>query len=496
MGVTCWNLWPSAVSGDGCWIACCAHIAACALPTERPSQTPRGERFPKGEREGEASAGRGDRRSRFAPSIVSITHHKQPVASLGTYLPIMSKLVLRAQRRTLADLSGYASHQARSGGDLRHVDATRTGQNRVLVGSAYPARDMRAAIDCIAFENLNEEVEGLRKTRGKKVAAARLRKGPAQPWDTKNAKPWTELVLTASPGWFRDPGQGPGEWNEARMEAFAERSETILRERFGDDLIHLSLHLDEETPHLHAAVLPTIEKRSKRRGRQRIVSHRQHEAFREPDPDPENILAPGTSYERLQDEFASAFGGLDLDRGEPHAMRQRMEGMEPPEHLSTAQWQVRQAAALRSTSEAREEAARQAEASRVSQARSEALLAGVEALTAERVAYAPADERDERLIWGSQAPQGDQDRRALRDRIRPAYQEILAVGRRMHEAMRRLLAPCEEALAERERAVRRDADFLTAMREQTGRPVDPVIEAVRARYRPHGRDDAPTGETR
>lgn len=415
----------------------------------------------------------------------------------------MSKLVLRAQRRTLADLSGYASHQARSGGDLRHVDTSRTALNRVLVGSDHPARDMRAAIDCIALKNLNEEVEGLRKTRGKKAAAERLRKGPAQPWDGKNAKPWTELVLSASPGWFRNPGQGPGQWNEARMEAFAERAEAVLRERFGDDLIHLSLHLDEETPHLHAAVLPTIEKRSKRRGRQRIVSHRQHEAFREPDPDPENILAPGTSYERLQDEFASAFQGLGLDRGEPHAMRQRMEGAKLPEHLSTGQWQARQAEALRSVSEARQEAisARQgadaqAEASRASRARSEALLAGVEALAAERLAYAPADERGERLVWGSQAPQADQDRRALKDRIRPAYQEVLGVGRRMHEAVRRLLAPREEALAKREAVVGRDADLLAAVRQQAGRPVDPGIEAVRARHRPHGRDDAPTGDAR
>ena len=425
------------------------------------------------------------------------------MAILGAYFPIMSKLVLRAERRTLANLSGYASHQARSGGDLRHVDPARTALNRILVGSDSPARDMRAAIDCIALENLNEEVEGLRKTRGKKAANARLRKGPTQPWDAKNAKPWTELILSASPGWFRDPGQGPGQWNNARMEAFAERAESVLREWFGDDLIHLSLHLDEETPHLHAAVLPTIEKHSKRRGRQRIVSHRQHEAFREPRPDPENILAPGTSFERLQDQFASAFKELGLNRGEAHALRQRLEGSELPKHLSTDQWQARQADALRSAQEAGQEAidAHQRGKDRelvaaASQARSDGLLAGVEALVAERLVYAPAGDKPEHLAWGPKAPRSDLRRRSLMDRIRPAYQEVLSVGRRMHEAVRRMLALREDALAKREVAVGRDADLLAVARQQSGRPVDPGIEAVRTRYRPHGRDDAPTGEAR
>jgi hypothetical protein len=407
----------------------------------------------------------------------------------------MSKLVFRAQRRTLADLSGYASHQARSGGDLRHVDASRTPLNRVLIGSDHPARDMHAAIDCIALENLSEEVEGLRKTRGKKASEARLKKGPVQPWDAKNAKPWTELILTASPGWFRDDGQGPGEWNEERTTAFAERAEAVLRKRFGDDLIHLSLHLDEETPHLHAAVLPTIEKTSKRRGRQRIVSHRQHAAFREPEADPENLLAPETSYERLQDELAAEFADLGIERGRHTASEARLLGVEPPEHLSTAQWQALQGEALQSASNARQEAisARrraeaQAEASRALQARSEALLAGVEALADQRLVYVPEGEQEERLAFGSQAPRDDRERRSLADRVRPAYREVLAVGRRMHEAVRGFIASREEKLAEREREVARDAAIVEAARRQSGSPPHPEVSEVRRR-RQRGRDD-------
>lgn len=51
------------------------------------------------------------------------------------------KLVLRVKRRTLEDIPGYAMHEARSGGNLRHVDPERTKNNRVLVGSSASGKD-------------------------------------------------------------------------------------------------------------------------------------------------------------------------------------------------------------------------------------------------------------------------------------------------------------------------------------------------------------------
>lgn len=407
------------------------------------------------------------------------------------------KLVLRAQRRTLADLSGYTTHQRRSGGDLSHVDAARTPLNRVLIGSDQPGQDIRTVINTMALENLNEEVKGLRKTRGKKAAAARLKKGPAQPWDAKNTKPWTEMVLSASPAWFRDPGQGPGKWNKARVDAYTVRAEAVLRRRFGDDLVHLSLHLDEETPHLHAAILPTVEKTSKRRGRQRIVSHRQHEAFRQPEDEPENLMAPGSSYERLQDEFAADFRDLGIERGQPHAFGIRNGDQEQPEHLSTAQWQAKQKEAHKRAQKAHQEAdsaqarAEMAEAAFcASEARAAALLVGVEALADDRLAYEPADDKPERLGFGSTAPKSERERRSLLDRIRPAYHDVLAVGRMMHEAVCRLVEPRERFLSEREafvdqreRDVGRDAATLSTALHQAGCSPDPLVEKVRLRRR-------------
>jgi hypothetical protein len=405
------------------------------------------------------------------------------------------KLVLRAQRRTLADLSGYTAHQRRSGGDLSHVDVARTPLNRVLVGSDQSGQDIRTAINVIATENLNEEVKGLRKTRGKKAAAARQRKGPAQPWDVKNTKPWTEVVLSASPAWFRDPGQGPGKWNNTRVDAYVARAEAVLRRRFGDDLVHLSLHLDEETPHLHAAILPTVEKTSKRRGRQRIVSHRQHEAFRQPKDEPENLMAPGSSYERLQDEFATDFRDLGIERGQPHAFGMRTGDQEPTEHLSTAQWQAKQKQAHKCAQKACQEAesarvrAKVAEAAFcASEARTVALMVGVEALADNRLAYESADDKPERLGFGSTALKSELERRSLLDRIRPAYRDVLALSRMMHDVVCRLVEPRERFLSEREafvdqreRDVGRDAATLSIARHQAGRSPDPLIEIVRLR---------------
>ena len=38
---------------------------------------------------------------------------------------------------------------------------------------------------------------------------------------------------------------------------------------FGDDLIHVSLHLDETTPHMHVLIAPTYQKKARRPGRKK-----------------------------------------------------------------------------------------------------------------------------------------------------------------------------------------------------------------------------------
>ena len=64
-----------------------------------------------------------------------------------------------------------------------------------------------------------------------------------------------EIFLGASPEWFRD-GDLKQPLNPQRVEAFVERVSTFLQEAFGDHCLSAVLHLDEETPHVHAHFIP------------------------------------------------------------------------------------------------------------------------------------------------------------------------------------------------------------------------------------------------
>lgn len=72
----------------------------------------------------------------------------------------------------------------------------------------------------------------------------------------KNAVLAVEHLLTASPEYFRDPGQGPGEYNERKTQAWAELAVLFLKDKYGDNLASAVLHLDESTPHVQAMVVP------------------------------------------------------------------------------------------------------------------------------------------------------------------------------------------------------------------------------------------------
>ena len=82
-------------------------------------------------------------------------------------------------------------------------------------------------------------------------------------------QPFVQMVLSASPSYFRDEGQGPGEWDEDRLELWQTVTMEWLRSEYGNDLAHVSLHLDEETPHLHILIVPTYEKKARKPGRQK-----------------------------------------------------------------------------------------------------------------------------------------------------------------------------------------------------------------------------------
>ncbi len=82
-------------------------------------------------------------------------------------------------------------------------------------------------------------------------------------------RPYVQTVLSASPSYFRGKDQGPGEWDSAALDGWVEATMKWLRKTYGNDLVHASLHLDEDTPHIHVLVVPTYERKPRKPGRRK-----------------------------------------------------------------------------------------------------------------------------------------------------------------------------------------------------------------------------------
>lgn len=65
-----------------------------------------------------------------------------------------------------------------------------------------------------------------------------------------------DVVLIASPEFFRNDAKNWGEYDNQKMIAYAKASLEFLKKEFGNRLISVDLHLDEATPHIHANVVP------------------------------------------------------------------------------------------------------------------------------------------------------------------------------------------------------------------------------------------------
>lgn len=77
----------------------------------------------------------------------------------------------------------------------------------------------------------------------------------------KNAVECVEMVLTASPEYFRpdDPALA-GYYHPIQLENFQQAVHKWLDEKYGDRIVRAELHLDEATPHIHAYLVPLDEK--------------------------------------------------------------------------------------------------------------------------------------------------------------------------------------------------------------------------------------------
>ncbi|WP_050602639.1 plasmid recombination protein [Ruegeria sp. 6PALISEP08] len=209
-------------------------------------------------------------------------------------------VVLRMEGLFPADMGGYELHRRRKGGDLGHVDETRSSLNRRLIGGEDWAQRALKEIEEMRVENFAKELEGLTKRRRKAELAKRVAEGPKNPWRATRHGPLREVIITAHKDWFAafDHDNIDDLFGESREDRFEQIAVAWLKDSFGDDVIHARADLDETTYHIHAIVMPRSETKDGRKMLQPSV----HALIKD--------------YEKAQDSVGDWFAELGLKRGE------------------------------------------------------------------------------------------------------------------------------------------------------------------------------------
>lgn len=132
----------------------------------------------------------------------------------------------------------------------------------------------------------------------------------------KDAVVAVEILMTASPEFFRPSNpEAHGECDPQRLKQWKSRTEAFLREKYGNNLVEMTLHLDEATPHIHAIVVPAVTKtKSKRRTKQQIMDNESAGTYEEGSLDAKKMF---DKFEliNLQTDYAKSVEDLGLERG-------------------------------------------------------------------------------------------------------------------------------------------------------------------------------------
>ncbi|MCF6446140.1 plasmid recombination protein [Nereida sp. MMG025] len=207
--------------------------------------------------------------------------------------------------------------------------------NRVLQGLEHePDKD-------------NENYGGGLSRTLKALYAGGVKKPAAQ-----SERPYLRIVLSASPEYFRpDSPEAVGTWDVDRLASWKEATMNQHREEHGADLIFAELHLDEDTPHIHAVVAPTYLKKARVPGKQkrgetpeqfeeRKALARASEGVRTVGRASHPTLSKQGSFQRLRERMTVAVDHLGIEYGEDRSV-------DAPDGQSTREWVIEQAAEMR-----------------------------------------------------------------------------------------------------------------------------------------------------
>ncbi len=241
-------------------------------------------------------------------------------------------VVLRFEGMFPADLGGFEKHRTRKGGDLGHVDKSKSDLNRRLHGKEDWAERTLAEIEEMKAENFTDEIETLTRRRRKSELQKRIVEGPRDPWRATRHGPMREVILTANRKWF-DEIEDLGDCMvfDKRERDFETLALAWLKLNFGDDMVHARADLDETAYHIHAVIVPKVQVNLN--GTKRwMLQPSKHMAVKK--------------YEAAQDSVGVWFSTLGLCRGERRAAairEARLAGEIPDQklyrhHVRTVDW--------------------------------------------------------------------------------------------------------------------------------------------------------------
>ncbi len=342
-------------------------------------------------------------------------------------------VVLRFQSMHPNDLGRFEMHGNRTGGDLSHIDETKTDQNQVYVGSETWIEDLREEIEDAKRKNLASEVAALEAKKRKKDSAKRKEEGLKEPWKHSNGGPLREAILSANAEFFKDP---------VKVAMFEREGPAFFDHFFPGQVRCLRLDRDEQALHFHAIIVPWTEKTSARRGTQKLIEPSSHPLLR--------------AYENAQDAAGEWFEGIGLKRGKEKSNRKHKAPVEYRKEVS------------------------------------EAYERGIEALEEDEVKLSS---KEEKLVFGENGPKDKQSQKQLAKEISPAYPKLMKIAKSIQkmkdDAMKvikekakkllefeRLLTQKESELDKREKDLDRQARIIAAARKQNGKPEIPDLTRI------------------
>ena len=344
------------------------------------------------------------------------------------------RIVLRLKGLFPNQLGRVLMHAKRSGGDLDHIDHSKSDLNETLIGHRDWVDRLRTRIARASEANLEEEIAACRTRKRPKDAQMATTRGLKEPWKFTRHGPLREGILTVHHEWFG--GAGAAKWDREKVADFRDRAVAFLQECYGDNCVHARIDMDEEAPHVHFVLAPWHEKVSASRGRQQLLQPSSHPLI--------------ASYELAQDVAAAFFADLGILRGEcrAEAIRQAKADALPlpsqPVHIPPADWRRQQALDL---AKAREEV--EAEKATVSdrETRIARLERGLDSIAKREIIYvAPTGEHPERLKRGVAFPKDRAVRDELKKVLHASHADVMKYARALSGAAQSLLAEKQTAL--------------------------------------------------